>query len=95
MEIGLPEIARDLPSNFKEANNEFKRRVQETYSNDLSVAELTKNLRESGFEVNDEDEYASISRDKFPCKLIWRITWTNDLSDGINDIKGIYGGSCL
>lgn len=93
-QIGLPDIAKNLPSNFADADEEFNERVQARYNNGIDTVELTDQLKEEGFDV-DTGGTAQVTRSKFPCTLIWRVTWTNDIAAKATNIEGSYGGSCL
>lgn len=93
-QIGLPDIAKDLPSNFADADEEFNQRVQAKYTDGMSVIDLTEQLKEEGFDV-DTGGFAQITKSKFPCTFKWQVTWTNDIAARATNIKGNYGGSCL
>ncbi|MEO9895762.1 MAG: hypothetical protein ABJJ69_15545 [Paracoccaceae bacterium] len=53
-----PETARDLPSNFAEADEEFGRRVAAAYPLPLTVNDLAARLDEQGFSVETATNYA-------------------------------------
>ncbi len=89
-----PEIARKLPGNFAEADEEFGRRVSAAFPLPLSVDELTARLSEQGFLVDDANSYAKFEKSGFPCTLVWRVHW--EATDGsINKLASRFGGVCL
>lgn len=89
-----PEIARGLPSNFAEADEEFGRRVNAAFPLPLTVDELTARLGEQGFTINTENSLAVFEKQGFPCTLIWRIHWEAD-NESVTALSSIYGGVCL
>ncbi|MEP3946913.1 hypothetical protein [Ascidiaceihabitans sp.] len=89
-----PEIARGLPNNFAEADEEFARRVSAAFPAPLTVEALIARLSEQGFTVNEEAEIAIFEKSKFPCTLQWRIHWAAE--DGsVSNLTSKYGGACL
>ncbi|MEL6378035.1 MAG: hypothetical protein AAFQ04_12745 [Pseudomonadota bacterium] len=89
-----PEIARGLPTNFAEADEEFGRRVNAAFSLPLTVDELITRLGEQGFTINIENSLAVFEKQRFPCRLIWRIHWDED-DESVTALSPIYGGVCL
>jgi hypothetical protein len=90
----LPEIARDLPSNFAEADEEFGSRVKAAFPLPLAVDDLAARLSEQGFSVNTENSLAVFETRGFPCALIWRIHWETE-DESVSALSSIYGGVCL
>ena len=89
-----PEIGRNLPSSFAEADEEFGRRVKATFLLPLTVENLTARLSEQGFSVNAKNSVAVFKKQKFPCTLIWRIHWETE-HDSVSVLSSKYGGVCL
>lgn len=90
----LPEIAKGLPSNFSEADEEFNRRVLAAFPMPLTVEELTDRLSEQGFKVYAENNYGNFEQSGFPCTLIWRIHW-EEVDGAVSEMTSKYGGICL
>ncbi len=89
-----PEIARQLPGNFAEADEEFARRVSATFPLPITVSALTTRLSAQGFSVKVEAKVATFSKSKFPCTLNWRIHW--EAIDGtVSGLTSKYGAVCL
>ena len=101
LEMGLPAIAKNLPSNIQQADSEFMRRAQEKYPDGTDSAVLLEQLQKDGFTVWDRnftpvgEEYLYISKGKFPCSYTWQITWkkTSDLK--VSNLKGGYTMNCV
>ncbi|UUV05580.1 hypothetical protein [Ruegeria sp. YS9] len=51
-----PEIGRELPSSFSEADKEFARRIATEFRLPLNERELVRNLKQKGFSVFDEKD---------------------------------------
>jgi hypothetical protein len=95
LEIGLPEYAKDLPTNFKNASEVFNTRIQEALGQIEHGEVLLDRLRDDGFSVNVESMSAQITRSKLPCTLKWTVYWRATEQNSIKEVKGHYGGVCL
>ena len=94
-----PLLARDLPSNFKLGENEFQKRVDDTFPVGTDNAVVVDYLSNQGFSTRasnaESEQIASFRISRFPCNLIWRIYWTVDEKDKLSTIRAQYGGVCL
>ena len=91
-----PPIGRDLPSNFRAADEEFQSRVSEQLLG-KDIAEIRSQLTEQGFEITDNVEgrtFARFEKSSFPCTLVWNIHW-EEQNGSVVDLKSLYGGICL
>ena len=93
--MGLPSIANDLPSDFEVADTEFNDRVRSQYKTGISESLLVDQLERDGFKAATNSKSARISRDGFPCTLVWWITWKSASDGKTSDIQGHYDGVCL
>lgn len=88
----VPEIGRDLPSNFERAEQVFSQRVSEAFPPGTPEAVVASTLEEQGFEI--DGDVARFNKSRFPCALEWRVFWS--VEDGvITDISALYGAVCL
>ena len=99
--VRIPEIGRNLPPAWDDANHAFDARVQERFPVGSSEAALVTELKREGFIVSDSkvepETYKSIAlydRPGLPCRLTWRVLWASEDSK-ISAIAGHYGGVCL
>lgn len=89
-----PEIGRDLPANFHEADLLFKDRVERSYAPGLPESAFIARLTSEGFTVLAEHQLASFSKTDFPCTLRWLITWES-AAGRVTKVEGSYDSSCL
>jgi hypothetical protein len=99
--VRIPEIGRDLPADFVDANHAFGARVQGRFPIGSSEVALIDELKHEGFTISDSnvqpETYKSIAlydRPGLPCRLTWRILWSSEDAK-ISAIAGFYGGVCL
>jgi len=90
-ELGLPEIAKALPSNFKDAESEFNNRVRSRFAAETNESNLMSELTKMGFSVDALNNRADVSRNGFPCSLEWWIIWGVDANGVVMHIDGHYG----
>lgn len=89
-----PEIGRDLPADFHQADLLFKERVAKSYLSGTRESELVTRLKSDGFSVLAEQQLASFSKTDFPCTLRWLITWKS-MDQRVTKLEGRYDSSCL
>ncbi len=89
-----PEIGRNLPANFHEADLLFNDRVVRSYAPGIQEGELIARLKSDGFSVIAEHQLASFSKTDFPCTLRWLITWES-ADQRVTKVEGRYDSSCL
>ena len=77
-EWNLPDYAKDLPANFKEASDEFNRRILVRFQLPLSEEQLINDLKKDGFEIYPDDRFAHVERNGFPCSYSWIVIWITD-----------------
>lgn len=89
----LPEIVRDLPSNYAEGQQVFSSRLKTRFPIGSQEGNLIEILRNDGFEVADShhDRFATISDKGFPIANVWHVGWQAE-GGRITKIWGIYGG---
>ena len=90
----VPEIGRNLPSNFEEAEKVFIERVRSTFPIQTKETYIIHNLEEQGFQVNLKTKVAYFSKSTVACLLEWRINWSSK-KDSITKIDARFRGSCL
>lgn len=97
----LPEFARDLPPKFTDGSAVFNDRVRSKFSATQKETEIVNELRKEGFKIIDGvnevgRRQAILSGSKFPCKLLWKVSWRVDKVGVISDVMGYYGeAGCL
>lgn len=89
-----PEIGRNLPKNFHEADLLFKDRVARHYALGTHESELITQLMSEGFNVLPEHQLASFKKNTFPCALRWVVTWVS-VDARVTKVEGRYDSSCL
>ena len=94
---GLPELARDLSSDVRQAGPLFDRRVKEQYPVGMSADALLTELKTNGFRLVGEshDERgvvrdATFYRRRFPFATLWSVRW-RESAGKIEEIWGVYG----
>jgi hypothetical protein len=99
--VRIPDLGRNLPSDFADANHAFDARIQDRFPIGSSEAALLTELEQEGFVVSDSTvdpaTYKSVAiydRPGLPCRLTWRVFWSSEDSK-ISAISGHYGGVCL
>lgn len=90
----VPEIGRNLPGNFEEADQEFQRRVAKRFSLPMATTDLIDVLRGQGFKVADDAPRSVFTKSGFPCELNWHISWT-DHDGKVIAISSRYGAVCI
>jgi hypothetical protein len=90
----IPEIGRNLPSDYTKAENIFVERVKNTFPVQTKEAYVIHSLEEQGFLINHNTKEAYFSKSVFPCLLTWKINWSSE-SDSITRIDAMFRGSCL
>jgi hypothetical protein len=101
--LSLSTIARGMPSNFRDGDFEFKRRVRARFPTGGPENSLIEELRTMGFPgplEGRDSRYVEINRGWFspmsgPCDLIWRVIWKVDKEGRVAEVNGLYGGVCL
>jgi hypothetical protein len=99
--VSQPQIGRNLPSAFDDANRAFDARVDERFPIGSSEDTLVAELKREGFKVSENTTeaatfkfFALYDAPGLPCRLFWKVLWTSD--DGkITAIAGRYSGVCL
>ena len=89
----VPEIARDLPTNYAAGEKVFDARLKAKFPAGADVRTLAGTLEAQGFTVRTDDRGgdASFSDKRFPVANVWIINW--EAKDGrLMRIWGIYGG---
>ena len=89
----VPEIARDLPTNYAAGEKVFDARLKAKFPAGADVRTLAGTLEAQGFTVRTDDRggHASFNDKRFPVANVWNIGW--DAKDGkMTQIWGIYGG---
>lgn len=89
-----PEIGRDLPDNFADADIEFKRRVKAEFKLPMPEHELTAWLEAQGFKVDSNNRFAIYEKPDLVCTLVWFFSWET-FDKLVTDINPVYGGRCL
>lgn len=87
-----PEIGRNLPSDFRLAEDEFDRRVKSQFPSGTREARLIGRLREQGFKIDDtkgDCMSATVMRGLI-IKTLWSIRWRSR-DEQIEEIWGVYG----
>lgn len=90
----LPELARGLPSNFADAEEEFGRRVNAAFPLPLTVNQLTALLSEQGFSIQTQNNLAVFEMPGFPCAFIWRVHWEAE-DKLVSALTSMHSGNCL
>lgn len=89
-----PELGRNLPSGFAEADAEFARRVTAAFPLPIPENDLVSQLSRQGFNIHFDKSAATFKTDQFPCNKLWRIGW--NASDGlVTNLTAKYGAACL
>ncbi|WP_170976334.1 hypothetical protein [Rhizobium sp. FKL33] len=89
----LPEIARNLPYDFKEATDEFERRLKEKFPVSMSAAEVRSRLAKQGFKVDAATNTAEFETSGHLCILRWRLIW-EEQGGIVTALHAAYGGIC-
>jgi hypothetical protein len=96
-----PQIGRNLPSAFHDANVAFDERVKERFPIGSSESALLAELKHEGFKVSESTTeaaafnfFALYDAPGFPCRLFWKVLWTS-ADAKITAIAGRYSGVCL
>jgi len=93
----LPPIADKLPSDIRDAEPEFDRRVKAAYPIGSPEENTVADLRRAGFEVSSRalDGYrsADIKRADAICQTIWSVRWKAD-AGRLREVFGVYGFRC-
>jgi hypothetical protein len=89
----IPEIGRDLPSNYLEGERVFDARLKAKFPVGTDAYALAEELKRQGFLVRNEAEggSATFSDKRFPVSSVWNVGW--EIKEGrITRIWGVYGG---
>lgn len=93
----LPPIADKLPSDVRNAEPEFDRRVETAFPLGSSEEKAITELDRLGFEVSPQgaDGYrsADIKRGGMICQTLWSVRWKAEAGQ-LRDIFGVYGFRC-
>lgn len=87
-----PPLTRNLPAEFA---------VADRVSAGSSAGVLVRELNAQGFKPIDmlstapPAHWYGFSRDGFPCRYVWYVTWTTDATNRITRSGGIYRGEWL
>lgn len=95
--IKRPAIARNLPSNFEEAERVFNERVQRSFTIGMSEQELIRQLSTQGFDVikTDKTSGAVFKESQLICTLVWDISWVAGDDGQVSSIRSGYKGMCV
>ncbi len=91
----LPELAKDLPQDWRRADAVFGGRVRDHFPTGMSVQAVIRVLENQGFSISADQTSASFERADIVCRHVWRIFWAGDEAQRIRGISGTYGGICL
>ena len=91
----LPELARNLPQGWAEADLAFKERVRNRFPVGTPQKDVVDALESQGFTIAPDGKRASFEQPNIVCRLTWRIFWATDEVQNIRRIDGVYGGICL
>lgn len=93
----LPPIADKLPSNVRQAEPEFDRRVKAAFPIGIPEGDMILKLQGDGFKISPPgpDGYRSgdIKRGDFICQTIWSVRWRADAGI-LREVFGVYGHRC-
>jgi predicted small lipoprotein YifL len=93
----LPPIADKLPSDVRDAEPEFDRRVKAAYPVGSHEENAVAGLRRAGFEVSSRasDGYrsADIKRGDAICQTIWSVRW-KAVAGRMSEVFGVDGFRC-
>ncbi len=90
----IPEIGRDLPSDFVEGDLAFNARVVERYRSGMAEKDLETDLQAQGFAVDSVGNRAEFHSGSLPCVYSWYVEWKAE-SDIVSEVHGRYGSGCL
>jgi hypothetical protein len=77
---------------FEAVEDAFRARVIEAFPADTPLADVAARLTLEGFTMLEG--YAEISKPGFPCRVVWRVVWTEN--DGMaTDIDAVHDGIWL
>jgi hypothetical protein len=91
VEKQLPPLAAGLPTDVRQAEAEFNRRVSSEFPVGTSEAAVRSTLLAQGFEVSSVG--AKLERNQFPCSTSWIVRWQASTGK-LTSIQGIYGYAC-
>lgn len=93
----IPEIGRNLPANFSQADKEFNERTQKLFPLGADEKIIIEFLENQNFKYysSDQGKGATFKKPVFPCDLFWNVSWKSDMDKKITEIHGKYGGRCL
>ncbi|HEY4162195.1 MAG TPA: hypothetical protein VGM59_03975 [Dongiaceae bacterium] len=91
----LPELAKDLPANFEEADATFKKRIHDSFPIGSHGRDVASMLVIQGFAISPDGKAASFEQPGLVCRRAWRIFWEADRADAIRRIDGVFAGICL
>jgi hypothetical protein len=89
-----PVIARDLPSNFRDAEIVFKERVRSMFRIESSEQTLVSELQRQGFKRQPSSPALYFEQRSFPCRLVWIVAWKAD-RDRLTAIDPGFTQHCL
>ncbi|WP_408588136.1 hypothetical protein [Novosphingobium sp.] len=93
----LPSIADNLPSDVRDAEPEFDRRVKAAYPRGSSEENVIADLRRNGFEVSPREpdgyRFADLKRGNLICQTIWSVRWKAE-AGMLGEVFGVYGFRC-
>ncbi|RYZ77571.1 MAG: hypothetical protein EOP05_01360 [Proteobacteria bacterium] len=95
LQIGLPNYAKNLPGDFKEASQEFDMRVQAEFKAPLYVSDLIKKLSHDGFVITLPARFATVTRYTPACSLTWTVRWDTNSDGTVGAVHGTYLPGCL
>jgi hypothetical protein len=87
----LPPIADALPSNVREAEEQFDERVIQQFPLGSAERNVRSALSEQGFTVGPSG--AEFTRSRFPCSTKWIVRWQS-AAGKLTSVQGIYGQIC-
>lgn len=91
----LPALAKDLPSDFEEADAVFEARIRNRFPAGTSEQEMVETLASQGFSIAPDRKIATFEDSNIVCRLIWRVSWETGSDRKLTGVDAVYGGLCL
>ena len=91
----VPEIGRNLPSNYAQANAVFDKRVRTRFPVGTDETRLSEELNRQGFDLlphhlDDGVRDATFIKSEGPFETIWSVRWRVSNSK-VSEIWGVHG----
>jgi hypothetical protein len=87
----LPPLAAGLPTDVRQAQAEFNRRVSRAFPIGTPERAVRSTLSGEGFDVGTSG--AELARNHFPCSTKWIIRWRAAAAK-VTTVEGVYGYVC-